>query len=118
MNDLLRWLRNEWDRATALLLVCVGMLSLLVGWLGVSSHLLPAEQIPYLASGGLVGIFLLGASGTLWLSADLRDEWRKLDEIAEHLRVANELASTAADEPTPRNNRRGSTRSAVARDTA
>jgi hypothetical protein len=39
--------------------------------------------MPYIASGGLGGIFLLGLGSTLWLSADLRDEWRKLDELGE-----------------------------------
>ncbi|MGH9037716.1 MAG: hypothetical protein ACRD0O_18310, partial [Acidimicrobiia bacterium] len=41
----------------------------------------PAQQMPYIVSGGLGGIFLIGLSATLWLSADLRDEWRKLDRV-------------------------------------
>jgi hypothetical protein len=32
-----------------------------------------------------VGVFLLGLGGVLWLSADLRDEWRKLDRIERRL---------------------------------
>jgi hypothetical protein len=95
MKDLRRWLANQWDRSLAMLLSLLGLLSILLGWLGVSSHVLPAEQIPYLASGGLLGIFLLGGAGTLWLSADMRDEWRKLDEVARELRTANELAIAA-----------------------
>lgn len=99
MKDLRRWLANQWDRSLAMLLSLLGLLSILLGWLGVSSHVLPAEQIPYLASGGLLGIFLLGGAGTLWLSADMRDEWRKLDEVARELRTANELAVAAASGP-------------------
>jgi hypothetical protein len=49
--------------------------------LGVSRSGLPAEQIPYLASGAVLGLFALGVGATLWLSADLHDEWRKLDHI-------------------------------------
>ena len=45
-----------------------------------------AAQLPYIISGGIGGIFLLGVGATLWLSADLRDEWRKLDCIEEALR--------------------------------
>jgi hypothetical protein len=59
----------------------LGLVALLVGWLGVSRSGLPAEQIPYLASGAVLGLFALGVAATLWLSADLRDEWRKLDQI-------------------------------------
>jgi hypothetical protein len=79
--DLYRWLRTQWDRATAVVCAFAGLASLLLGWAGVSDATLPTEQIPYVASGGLVGIFLLGVAGTLWISADLRDEWRKLEDI-------------------------------------
>lgn len=71
----------QWDRAAAIVAVVAGLLALLLGWLGVSDQTLPAAQIPYLASGGLLGVFALGIAATLWLSADLRDEWRKLDDI-------------------------------------
>jgi hypothetical protein len=79
--DVYRWLKGQWDRACAVLSVIVGALALLVGWLGVSRSSLPAEQIPYLASGAVFGLFALGIGATLWLSADLRDEWRELDAI-------------------------------------
>jgi hypothetical protein len=81
MTELFRWLRNQWDRTAAALIVVVGLLALLLGWLGISHSTLATEQIPYLASGGLVGLFALGLGATLWLSADLRDEWRKLDDL-------------------------------------
>ena len=44
-----------------------------------------AEQNPYLISGGLVGIALIGIGCTVWLSADLQDEWRRLDAVEERL---------------------------------
>ena len=40
-----------------------------------------AESLPYIVSGGFFGLLAVGAGGVLWLSADLRDEWRKLDSI-------------------------------------
>ena len=58
---------------------------LLLGWLGASNQVLPAGQIPYIISGGLGGVFLLGVGAVLWLSADLRDQWRQLREIAQQL---------------------------------
>lgn len=76
-----RWLRNQWDRALAGVVVVASGLVLVLGYRGVANAELPAEQIPYLASAGLFGVFLLGIGSTLWLSADLHDEWRKLDEI-------------------------------------
>jgi hypothetical protein len=84
--DLLNYVRNQWDRVAAWVFVIAGALALLTGWLGISRTAYPAEQNPYIISGGLVGIFLLGLGGVLWLSADLRDEWRKLDGIERQLR--------------------------------
>ena len=81
----MKYLRNEWDRTAAWLCVIAGAISLVVGYLGVSDTLNTGEQLPYVVSGGMVGLFLLGLGALLWLSADLRDEWRKLDAIDRHL---------------------------------
>ncbi len=83
--DPAKWLRLQWDRALAWVLVAAGAIALIAGWVGVSSTAYAAEQLPYIISGGIGGIFLLGVGATLWLSADLRDEWRKLDQIEEAL---------------------------------
>jgi hypothetical protein len=86
--DYLKWARAQWDRVGAVMAVVGGLLALLFGWIGVSGSAYPAAQLPYVVSGGLLGIFLLGVGGTLWLSADIRDEWRKLDRIEEALRAS------------------------------
>jgi hypothetical protein len=91
--DIVTWIRAQWDRVLAWALVGLGVLCLLLGWLGVSSTAYIAEQVPYIVSAGLFGVFLLGLGATVWLSADLRDEWRKLDRI--------EAALTAADATYP-----------------
>ena len=93
MSDLLRWARNQWDRVGAVVAVVLGGASLWIGYLGVSRSTLVTQQLPYLASGGLLGIFALGIGATLWLSADLRDEWRKLDEIHQDQLAANAAAA-------------------------
>jgi hypothetical protein len=80
MNALL-WVRAQWDRVLATVLFVVGGLALVVGWAGVRSEALTALQVPYVISGGIGGIFLLGLGAVFWLSADLRDEWRKLDQV-------------------------------------
>lgn len=79
--DLNKLLKTQWDRAGAIGLTGLGVLFLLLGWIGVSGTALLAEQAPYILSGGIGGVFLLGVASTLWISADLRDEWRKLDRI-------------------------------------
>jgi hypothetical protein len=70
--------------------ICIGLgvMCLIAGWVGVSATAFPGEQMPYVVSGGLVGIFLLGLGGVLWLSADLRDEWRELARLERAVLVA------------------------------
>jgi hypothetical protein len=83
--ELVRLLRNQWDRTTAFVTVVAGLVVLTAGWVGASGTRKVADQIPYIISGAVFGLFLLGVGATLWLSADLRDEWRSLQEIrAEH----------------------------------
>jgi hypothetical protein len=79
--NIWKYARAQWDRTTAGALFALGALALVVGWVGVSKHALTALQIPYIVSGGLGGIFLLGLGAVFWLSADMRDEWRKLDAL-------------------------------------
>jgi hypothetical protein len=89
-RDVGRWLRAQWDRVLGAVLMAAGGLALLLGWLGARDALLETQQIPYVISGGLWGIFLLGVGGTLWLSADTRDEWRKLDRLEERLAASGQ----------------------------
>lgn len=83
--DFTRWLRVAWERALALVLIPVGAAVVIIGWIGVSGEPFPANQLPYIISGGIGGLFMLGLGALCWLSGDLRDEWMKLDRIEEAL---------------------------------
>ena len=83
--DLNNLFKSQWDRVAAIGLTAVGAIFLLIGWIGVSGSAYLAEQAPYIISGGVGGVFFLGVGATLWISADLRDEWRKLDRIEQAL---------------------------------
>lgn len=74
-------LKHHWDRVLALAAALVGLVLLVIGWAEVSGTAVVAEQIPYLASMGVGGLIAFGVATTLWISADLRDEWAKLDEM-------------------------------------
>jgi hypothetical protein len=80
-TDIVGWVRLQWDRAGAWACLLAGVVTLFVGWLGVSETAYTAKQLPYIAGCGLGGMFLLGTAAMLRLTADLRDEWRKLDRI-------------------------------------
>jgi hypothetical protein len=83
--DVVTLIKTLWDRFAATLAIILGALALLLGYLGVRDTEYVAEQIPYIISGGLVGIFLLGVGATLWLSADLKDQWRALLDVRQAL---------------------------------
>ncbi|HWB36166.1 MAG TPA: hypothetical protein VHA75_09090, partial [Rugosimonospora sp.] len=85
--NIMRWIRVQWDRALAVAAALAGVIGLIVSWAGISDEVFAARQLPYLLSGGIGGLFLLGVGATLWLSADLRDEWHKLDRIERRLDV-------------------------------
>jgi hypothetical protein len=74
-------LKSQWDRSAAIVLTVAGVIALIAGYLQVANSTLLAEQTRFIVSGGIGGLFLLGLGATLWISADLRDEWRKLDRI-------------------------------------
>lgn len=81
------WLRAEWDRVLGFACIGAGGLLVLVGYLGASDSIHTPEALSYLISGGIGGLFLLGAGAMLLVSADLHDEWRKLDRLEDAFRT-------------------------------
>jgi hypothetical protein len=98
----LKVLKSQWDRAAAIVLTLAGAICLIAGYLGVSDSSILAEQTRFIVSGGIGGIFLLGLGATLWISADLRDEWRKLDRIEHALAEGILRWSEESTAPAPR----------------
>ena len=62
--------------------------ALLAGYIGVSGTLDPGKQLPYLISGGIGGLFLLGLAAALLFSSDvgaMREEIRALSDRMDSL---------------------------------
>jgi hypothetical protein len=98
--EVLNFARKQWDRVAAVVAAAAGAVALVLGWFGASDNVNPAGQIPYVISGGLAGVFLVAVASTLWLSADLRDEWRKLDRLEQRMTQAPARVPAALDRPT------------------
>lgn len=90
---MIEHLRRNWDRVLGWGIIATGGVLLIVGWVGMSGTPYPADQLPYMMSGGIGGVFLLGLGATLLLSADLRDEWHKLDRIEGELTADPDAAT-------------------------
>ncbi len=69
--------------AFALVAAVCGAVALFVGYLGVSGTLDPGKQLPYLVSGGVGGLFLLGVAAALLFSADLGATRADIAELRE-----------------------------------
>lgn len=80
------WLRAEWDRVAAAVLITLGAVLVIVGYIGAKGTPYAVDALAYIASGGVGGIFCLGLGVGLLLSGDLHDEWRKLDRLEAAIR--------------------------------
>lgn len=79
----------------------VGIIVIIIGWYGVSGQALVAKQLPYLISGGLGGVALVGIGAALIGTERLRQDARRiarLEEMVEDL-TAVLIAHPDADAP-------------------
>jgi hypothetical protein len=92
-------LRAERDRLLAWALTGAGAVMVVATFFGVSGTPYVADQLSYIASGGIGGLFLLACGLTLLVSADHHDEWRKLDRIERALLGQGEARVVSLDPP-------------------
>lgn len=90
------FLRARWRAVVGWILVVLGALFVILGWVGVSGEPDVARQLSYLASGGVGGLVAAVVGVGLLISEDLRTERRRLGRIeAVLLDVQDGIASTA-----------------------
>ncbi len=97
MEHLVTWLRAQWDRVAAVVLLVAGAILVIAGYFSVSGADAIDDQLSYLASGGVAGLFCLGLGASLLISANLGDEWRKLDELVKAVRGQDPQAENVID---------------------
>jgi hypothetical protein len=78
------------------LITGVGALVILIGYLGVSRNALVAKQLPYLISGGIGGIALVGVGAVFLGTEELRRDSGRLDRLE---RMVIELHAVLLDRP-------------------
>jgi hypothetical protein len=76
-----RWVGRAVRPYVGWILVGLGAIAILIGYLGISREALVAKQMPYLISGGIFGLALV-AVGTFYLATEeLRRDSRRLDRL-------------------------------------
>jgi hypothetical protein len=78
---LWRWVWASVRPVLGYVFVVVGLLLLLIAYLGVSREVLVAKQLPYLVSGGLSGLAAVTLGSRLLLIEDLRRDSARLDRL-------------------------------------
>ena len=97
---LWRWLWASIRPYLGYILIAVGGILLLVGYLGVSREVIVARQIPYLVSGGLVGLAAVTLGGRLLLIEDLRRDSGRLDRLEKAVQELHQVLLYRPDAPT------------------
>lgn len=84
--------------------IVAGLIALFIGWYGAAGQSIVAKQIPYVASGGLLGVVLITVGNRVFLINDLRRDSGRLDRLEEmvaelHAVLLARTDATAAAEP-------------------
>lgn len=90
-------LRPWWRIFAAWVLIALGGLFILLGWVGVATNPAVARQMSYIASGGIGGLVCAIVGVGLLVSEDLRSERKRLGRIEATLLDVKELLVAQAE---------------------
>ena len=76
-----KWVGRATRPVWGWILVGLGLLFILIGYLGISREALVAKQLPYLISGGIGGIALVGFGAMLVGTEDLKRAQERIDHL-------------------------------------
>ena len=96
---LWRWLWASVRPYLGYILIALGGILLLAGYLGVSREVIVARQIPYLVSGGLLGLAAITLGGRLLLIEDLRRDSGRLDRLEKAVQELHQVLLYRPDAP-------------------
>ncbi len=98
---LWRWLWQSTRPYLGYILIAIGAVLLVAGYLGVSREVIVARQIPYLVSGGLVGVAAITLGSRLLLIEDLRRDAGRLDRLEKAVQELHQVLLYRPDAPSP-----------------
>ena len=94
-----RWVGKATRPVIGWVLLGVGALIILIGWIGVSGTPVVAKQIPYVVSGGIGGV-LLAILGAYFLGTEeLRKDSGRLDRLERMVDELHEVLLARPDAP-------------------
>jgi hypothetical protein len=100
-HELWRWVGAAVRPWLGWILIGVGALLMLLGYLGVSREALPGKQIPYLVSGGVGGMFLAVLGAYFLGTQELRRDSGRLDRLEQMVQDLHLALLRRPDAPDP-----------------
>lgn len=94
-----RWVWESVRPVLGYVLAGLGFLLLIIAYLGVSREVLVAKQIPYLVSGGLLGIACVTMGSRIMLIDDLRRDSGRLDRLEQAVTELRTVLLSRPDAP-------------------
>jgi hypothetical protein len=96
-----RWVWSSIRPYLGYVLIALGLLLILVGYLGVSREVYVGRQIPYVVSGGLLGVAAVTLGSRLLLIEDLRRDSGRLDRLEKAVVDLHQVLLSRPDAPLP-----------------
>jgi hypothetical protein len=98
-----RWVGKATRPVIGWVLLGIGALFILIGWIGVSGTPIVAKQIPYVVSGGIAGVLLAIAGAYFLATEELRKDSGRLDRLERMVQELHETLLAMTDAPAPPN---------------
>ncbi|MBV9410045.1 MAG: hypothetical protein JO148_00500 [Acidimicrobiia bacterium] len=95
-----KWVGRATRPVWGWILVGLGVILIIVGYLGISREALVAKQLPYLISGGIGGLALVGFGAMLVGTEDLKRTQERIDELEDLVADLHNVLLSRADAPT------------------
>ena len=77
----------------ALAFIALGLLAILFGWNGAAGNIAVAAQLPYIVSGGLIGVSLVIVGAALMITQNAREDRQRLEGLLLQLVDAQQAAA-------------------------
>src|SRR5581483_11825104 len=94
-----KWVGRATRPVWGWVLVGLGVLFVLIGYLGISREALVAKQLPYLISGGIGGLALVGLGSMLVGTEDLKRTQERIDHLEDLVADLHNVLLSRPDAP-------------------
>ena len=94
-----RWVGKAVRPYAGWIITGIGVVFIIVGYLGVSREALVAKQLPYLISGGIGGIALVGVGAVFLGTEDIRRDSGRLDRLEAMVNELHAVLLSRVDAP-------------------